>query len=144
MRTGLLLMLAFAAAEDLKKRTVPVTLVTIFCILLLAVRYLYERQSFVLTDLLAGALPGLFFFLICLFTKGEAGGGDAWIILLTGLLTGFWNTGMICFLALVITGLFGLVLLAAGKAGRRTRLPFVPFLLVSYVMLLAFGLPDYI
>ena len=142
MKTGILLMFAFAAEEDLKKRTIPVLWVIIFFALLFGMRFLQDRQSFAFAGLLAGALPGIFFFLICLLTKGEAGGGDALIILLSGILTGFWNILMICFLALVITGLFGLALMAAGKAGRKTCLPFAPFLLLSYVILLALGFPD--
>ena len=107
MKTGILLMFAFAAEEDLKKRTIPVLWVIGFFALLFGMRFLQDRQSFAFAGLLAGALPGIFFFLICLLTKGEAGGGDALIILLTGILTGFWNMVMICFLALVMTGLFG-------------------------------------
>ena len=73
MRTGVLLLLGYTAAEDLRKRSIPVIPVTAFAMLLLFLRFLYFRQEFDLRVFLAGALPGVFFFLISIVTKGEAG-----------------------------------------------------------------------
>lgn len=139
MRTGILLMLSYAAAEDLKKRSIPVLPVISAAAILLCLRFLYYHQSFVPGAFLAGLIPGAVFLLVSIVSRGAAGSGDALILLLLGMITGFWDTGMICFLALVLTGLSGLALMAAGKAGRKSQLPFVPFLLISYVLLMASG-----
>ncbi len=139
MRTGILLMLSFSAAADLKTKSIPVIPVTVFAVVLLGMRVLYFHQSISLSAFLAGTVPGVVFFFISAVSRGAAGSGDALILLLLGIISGFWNSLMICFLALVLTGLCGLGLMAAGKAGRKTQLPFVPFLLGAYVMLLASG-----
>lgn len=139
MRTGILLLLSFGAAEDLKTRSIPVIPVTMFAAVLLGIRFLYFHQSTSLAAFLAGAVPGVVFFFISTVSHGAAGSGDALLLLLLGMITGFWETLMICFLALVMTGLCGLGLMAAGRAGRRTQLPFIPFLLAAYVLLLASG-----
>jgi prepilin signal peptidase PulO-like enzyme (type II secretory pathway) len=139
MKTGILLMLSFAAAEDLKRRSIPVLPVIAASLLLLCLRYGYFHQSFELQAFLAGLIPGAAFFMISAVSRGAAGSGDALILLLIGMLTGFWETGAICFLALVLTGFSGLALMAAGKAGRKSQLPFIPFILISYVLLLASG-----
>ena len=139
MKTGILLLLSAAAASDLKTRNIPVIPVTLFAAALLGVRFLYFHQDVSPAAFLAGAVPGVLLFLISIVSRGAAGSGDALLLLLLGLIAGFWDALMICFLALVLTGFSGLGLMAAGKAGRRTKLPFVPFLLISYVLLLASG-----
>lgn len=142
MRTGILMMLGFAAAADLRKRSIPVIPVIVFAAVLIGLRYLYFRQNIELTAILAGMIPGAFFFLISAVSRGAAGSGDALLILLLGLVIGFWDTGMICFLALTLCGLSGLGMMVMGKAGKKTQLPFVPFLLTAYVLLVAAGLLD--
>ena len=139
MRTGILLLLSVAAASDLKTRSIPVIPVTLFAAALLGIRFLYFHQETSPAVFLAGAVPGVLLFLISIASRGAAGGGDALLLLFLGLIAGFWNALLICFLALVLTGFSGLGLMAMGKAGRRTKLPFVPFLLMSYVLLLASG-----
>lgn len=139
MRTGILLMLSFAAMTDIKTRSIPVIPVTAIAAVLLLLRFFCFHQSTSPAAFLAGAVPGIFFFLVSIVSRGAAGSGDALLLLLLGVLAGFWNTLMISFLALVVTGGCGLVLMAAGKAGRKTGLPFVPFLLMAYVLLLSAG-----
>ena len=62
MRTGILLLLSFGAAEDLKTRSIPVIPVTMFAAVLLGIRFLYFHQSTSLAAFLAGAVPGVVFF----------------------------------------------------------------------------------
>lgn len=75
-----------------------------------------------------GLIPGLFMVLAAIFSKGKVGMGDAIVIMALGLLWGLQATFEALLLALVITGLISIIMLAAKKWQTGTRLPFIPFL----------------
>lgn len=142
MKTGILLMLAILSFLDLRKRSFPMIPVLAAAAALFLCRFLLLKQDFSFYGILAGVIPGGLAFLLSLLSRGAIGGGDALLLLLLGILAGFWNTSAIAMLAVLLAAGAGLLLMASGKAGKKTELPFIPFLMTAYVLLLAANLMD--
>ena len=83
-------------------------------------------------------IPGLFILAAGLLTHGSIGSGDGWILMAGGLACGGTAAAEELMIALFLCAGFSLVLLALGRATRRTRLPFAPFLALAE--LVRFGL----
>ncbi|MER3452511.1 MAG: prepilin peptidase [Acidimicrobiia bacterium] len=76
-----------------------------------------------------------------LFGANAFGGGDVALGWTLGLLTGWVSRGTVAAgiaLAFLLGALVGLVLIAAGRAGRRTAIPFGPFLCAGTVIAVFF------
>jgi leader peptidase (prepilin peptidase)/N-methyltransferase len=72
------------------------------------------------------------------------GFGDVALAPTLGLILGWfgWGAGLIGLLSSFATGaLVGVALMAAGRAGRRTALPFGPFMLIGTAIGLSVGQP---
>ncbi|MBO4288529.1 MAG: hypothetical protein J5865_00320 [Lachnospiraceae bacterium] len=82
-------------------------------------------------------IPGLFVMAAGLLTRGSIGTGDGWILMAGGLACGGIAAAEELMLALLLCAGFSLILLAAGKATRKTRLPFAPFLALAELVRLA-------
>lgn len=79
-------------------------------------------------EVLLGLLPGAVI-LVCARISGEAiGQGDGVTLLGLGIFGGFWTAVQLFFLGLLFSALYAAVLLVRKKAGRKTRIAFLPFL----------------
>lgn len=88
-------------------------------------------------EILSGFLPGLICLALAKGTKEAIGYGDALMIIALGA---FCNVAMILlllFCGFLLAGLFCLVLLILKKRNKKEAIPFIPFLLGGYVILLA-------
>ncbi len=72
-------------------------------------------------------------FIISFFTGG-VGEGDVKLFAACGLLLGWKLILLSMFLASVTAALFGIVLIVAKKAGRRTEIPFGPFIALGVLV----------
>ena len=131
--------LGITAAIDIKSREIPAWLIACGGALSLGKTiFLLTRGEFVPEDALISLIPGAVLLLIAFVTRQGVGYGDGLLLLSVGpavgaaaLLTG------IC-VAVMASGLFSGVLLVMRKAGRKTRIPFVPFMTFGLgVMMLA-------
>lgn len=82
---------------------------------------------------LGGAAFGVIMLLFCYFSKEAMGYADGIVICVCGIAFGLWKTLMMCFFGALYAGLFSAVLLVSHRAGRKSRIPFLPFLLLGYV-----------
>ena len=83
-------------------------------------------------------------FYVPLFALRAMGGGDVKLAGVLGLYLGWlgwdvWALGLIG--GFLTGGLFGVALLATGKAGRKTKVPYGPFLLAGALLAVFFGDP---
>lgn len=89
------------------------------------------------------AALGAFYGVIWLLTPAAMGFGDVKFAVIIGAITGYvsWGTLLVgAFGAFVIGSVVGVALLASGRAGRRTAVPFGPFMaLGAWVSLLGAG-----
>lgn len=90
----------------------------------------------------SGALVA--FLLIYLAARGAFGDGDVRLAPLLGAYLGFVDVGHVVtglFLGFVLAAVTGVTLMAAGRAERRTALPFGPFMALGALVTLAVGDP---
>lgn len=123
---------------DIRRRVVPLRMVFIGLVLtggLLLLR-LFRREMDVRQ---AGIclLPGLLLLAVCLLAGGAVGSGDGLMWLIIGGVLQPWDGMAALLLAMLLIALWSGVLLLTGRAGRKTRLPFVPFSLAGGVLWMA-------
>jgi len=86
------------------------------------------------TALLAAAACFAFFFLIAFIRPGGMGFGDVKLAISVGLATGWigWSAVVVgVFAGFLLGGLFGIALMLARRAGRRSAIPYGPWLLAG-------------
>ena len=81
-------------------------------------------------------LPGGAMLLLAWMTKESIGYGDAWILLCMGCFMTEIQMMNLCVIALSLSGFFALFLLLVRRKSRKTQIPFVPFLLAGYGIIL--------
>lgn len=89
-----------------------------------------------------GAILFLAYFAIVLIYPKGMGFGDVKLAGVLGLALGWIGWGALAvggFSAFLVGGVFGIVLLAAGRVGRRTAIPFGPWMLVGAWIGISFG-----
>ncbi len=87
-------------------------------------------------SILSGLLPGLFVLLLAYLTKESIGSGDGILLCAFGLFAGFAETIAVFGMALFLSAVTAMALLVLKRAGRKTELPFVPFLCGGYMICL--------
>lgn len=83
---------------------------------------------------LGGAVLFAFYWLLAFLRPGGMGGGDVKLAALVGLVLGWMGWGALivgAFSAFLLGGLFGVALLLRHRAGRRTAIPFGPWMLLG-------------
>ncbi len=81
-----------------------------------------------------GASLFVFYFVLALVKPGGMGFGDVKLAAVLGLYLGFLGWGNLlvgAFAAFIFGGVFGLLLLMARKAGRKTAIPFGPWMILG-------------
>jgi leader peptidase (prepilin peptidase)/N-methyltransferase len=86
--------------------------------------------------LLAG---GGLFYAIAVLSKGGMGGGDIKMMGMVGALTGWKSVLLTTFLGSLTGAVFGVFLMIFRGKGRKTKIPFGPFLALGSVVALFFG-----
>ena len=103
---------------------------------------IYQRDFSILVSSVAGALiiSGIFY-LIFQLSKGEwIGGGDVKLAIVLGLLTSSILEPFLLLFIASVAGLIGaLPTVLTGKAGKKTQIPFGPFLIIGLIVVKLFG-----
>jgi len=84
--------------------------------------------------LLSFLAAGLLMLAIVIISKGGMGGGDVKLAAMMGLYLGPVNLGIALFMAFLIGGIGGMVLLASGLKGRKDAIPFGPYLALGGII----------
>lgn len=87
-------------------------------------------------DRIGGLIIGAMVILISVVTSGKIGLGDGMLLCVTGLGLGFWGNLELFALALFLAAVLSIILLVLRLADRKKSIPFVPFLLLSYLFLI--------
>lgn len=86
-----------------------------------------------LSSRLGGGAFGVLLLFFCRFSEEAMGLADGFLIFVCGLAFGLSETAALCFFAALYAGIFSAALLITQRAGRKSRIPFLPFLLLGYV-----------
>jgi leader peptidase (prepilin peptidase)/N-methyltransferase len=142
---GGLVALAFIDLEHmvLPRKVVYITLALV-CLVFVAAAVTGAQWHRLLVAAISAVVPWALFFAINWFAPKALGFGDVRLALLIGFGLG-WLGGAYAFFGFLVASILGsavgLALIAAGKAGRRTPVPFGTFLAVGAVVAVLAGAP---
>lgn len=88
-------------------------------------------------DLIWALLPGVFLIFLSKITRGSIGEGDGILVFLSGMFLDAQSVWQILCVAVFFSAICALFLYLFAKKEKQYEMPFVPFLLVGYVMQLA-------
>ncbi|MCL2253027.1 MAG: hypothetical protein FWC09_01160 [Lachnospiraceae bacterium] len=130
----ILFFLAMFAFFDIKSKKIPLCLIMIFGIVAVLVSVLgsdFDKWAF-----LAKMMPGVFLLLISFISNQAIGYGDGLIVLLIGLLTPLHINISLILAAFLLSALASIIVLVLKKGTKNSKLPFVPFLLSAWVLVM--------
>lgn len=119
------------AAYDMKTKRVPVVALAVAGLLAVVYRLCTGTE---LLDLVTGLIPGVVLLMLAYVTKESIGTGDGGMLCVMGLFYGVTEVLAILGMALVLAAVTAIVLLTAHRAGRKTELPFLPFLFLGSLL----------
>lgn len=85
--------------------------------------------------IIGGILIGIVLLSLAKITREKIGYGDGWIFVVTGIYLGFHSNMYLLLLSLFLASLVSICLLVFKKVNKKTELPFVSFVLPSYLLL---------
>ena len=132
---GLLGLLSICTYEDIRWRRIEIVSVLAFAVLGFIIHMF--RMQIGLVDMFGGMLIGVLLLGISIRSGEIIGKGDALIVLVSGIYIGFWNNLILVWGASALAGIFGVVYIVRGQ--QKKELPFVPFLLSVYIIILLYN-----
>ncbi len=133
---GLCLFLSYFAYEDIKTRRLSGKGIFLFAIVGVMISVLFPVYT--IGQILLGMGVGGGLLIVSLLSKGGIGAGDGIVVLISGIYLGFQGNCLFLLLALLVSSFYSGVLWIGKKVDRKWRIPFVPFLVVGYIMKLVF------
>ncbi len=118
-----------SSIEDVRKKEIPLWVI-LACGLVSGISVIYGAFGADpdYADVFLSLLPGAFLLFVSLLSRREVGFGDGFLLLAAGPALGVGVSILGLFTALFTSSIFSGILIVMRKAGRRTRIPFVPFL----------------
>lgn len=135
----MLLWLVGLSLFDIRYREVPVWLLVLgWTAVLAAGIYGCVFGESGVAESAGGMIPGLALLLIAAGTR-KAGYADGIVLILLGSTLGFRKCILTAILSLFMISTWSILLLALKKADKRTRIPYIPFLTIGYVLCVTIG-----
>ena len=128
-----LIFLMMGTVFDLKRKSVPNKYLYIWSVLTIVLVIIEIFKGKNVIDIILGVIPGIIFLFLAFVTREQIGSGDGWIIMLMGIFLGVNNVSKIIFVGFGILTLVSMTLLISRKAGKKTTIPFIPFLLMGFI-----------
>ncbi len=130
---GLVCLYCLTTFDDLKDRRVKVSEILIFGAIGIIINIVYRPND--LLSILGGVMIGVLLYLFSIISKERIGKGDALLIMVTGLYLGFKDTLLLLWLSMVLAAIVGTIYVRKHHVKMDVELPFVPFLLIGYVVM---------
>lgn len=135
---GVVLMLTVGSIWDIRRKKIPAGLLilnVLFGVALIAVnRKIDWRQDWYLYAV--GILMGIILLFTGRFCGGCIGTADGIMTAVIGGIIGYQKTLLLLMYAVLAAAVFSILLIVMKKAGRRTTIPFLPFMLLGYIIIL--------
>jgi len=126
---------------DLQKHRLPDPLTASFfttsSIVILTSSIINSRFDRLIPSLIGSASLVAFYLAVMFISKGGMGMGDVKLSASIGLISGYFGVKAVlisCFSAYALGSVLGIALIVFGKAGRKTAIPFGPFMIVGQVV----------
>lgn len=122
---------------DIKERKISVISLIISAVTGIGVQFYMQTES--IYSIVGGCFIGAGLWIISYFTKESIGKGDVYFIGITAIYFGFFKTMEFLIWALCFSFFASMIFIICKKAGRKTEIPFFPFLLIAYVLMAVTG-----
>lgn len=124
--------LCICTVFDISKKEIPIYMILVGIISSLGVNiWQIFAGAISVTGVGVSFLPGLFFLLISFCTKEKIGYGDGLILIMSGLVLGFYRCFLGLCISLICSSVFALFLLVFHKAKKDSELAFIPFITIG-------------
>lgn len=136
---GVISILGIGSYFDIRWKRIPTALLgagTIWAILCVILQVLQKGVGEAMMAAFLSVLPGVGLLLLSLLTEKKVGSGDGLILILLGLFEGVERAVQVFCLGLFLQSLLAVGLLIFKKADKQTCIPFLPFLLISRLLIL--------
>ena len=128
---------------DLKEMIIPDILVIIILILSVLHKvlnyFVYGISPGILSSLGGLIIAGGIFLAIVIFSRGGMGDGDVTLIAALGFILGVKYILLTIFLSFILGAIISVVLLATKIKTRKDPIPFGPFIILSFFIVLLYG-----
>ena len=144
-----ILMLAVCSYTDLRCRLISKYVLAVFlasvlglmvCVYIFGNRFIFINGCLLYDlkaeNIICALIPGIILFVISILTGEAIGRGDVYVIGLLGLMIGFDGIFAVLFVSMISCALFGIIYMAVTGKGRKETLPYIPFLLGAYLVIL--------
>jgi leader peptidase (prepilin peptidase) / N-methyltransferase len=133
--TGILIA---ASALDIKKKLISNKLIIFSFSVGILINFISLDFSKVFDAFLALIITGSVLLILYFVSRGSIGIGDIKLISCMSIFLGLQAIISVFFIAVVLSGLAGLVLLLFKAVRRKGTIPFAPFLLVGFIIMLRY------
>jgi len=130
-------LLLIALFIDLRYMLLP-DVVIIPCIVLSVIYGILHGFPY---NFITAGIFALIFYLLRVLFKGGLGTGDIELIVIFSLMLGFYSTLLVIIFSSLIGTIYGLYLIKKGRAGMKTKIPFGPFLISSFILVSLINTP---
>ncbi len=131
---GLVCLYGITAFDDVKTRHIRLAELLLFALIGIVIDII--RQPYSLISILGGVGVGVALLAFSFLSKGKIGVGDALIVMVSGLYLGFINTLVMVWLSSLVAAGFGIAMIIKKRDTKEREIPFVPFMLVAYLILI--------
>ncbi|MBQ3585044.1 MAG: hypothetical protein IJA27_10075, partial [Lachnospiraceae bacterium] len=87
-----------------------------------------------LVNICFGTVPGIILYAVSILSRGGIGKGDAVLMGVIGMYIGIKNSIILFVSALLLIACFSIVLIILKKGNMKTKIPFVPFILIAFII----------
>lgn len=126
--------LTISAYHDLKEKSVYLYVLLTAAIAGLVLHIIYQNRTII--DILGGSAIGVFVVLLAWMSKESIGVGDGLTLMVCGIFLGFEKNLSLFILAICLSAVAALFLFVVKRKESGYRMPFLPFLLAAYLLLL--------
>lgn len=121
--------LGICAVFDIWKKEIPILLIGVFAAISLISAVIIQEWDWHI--FLYSLIPGAAMLGLSSCTRESIGYGDGFVVLIMGIFLGFAKCISVVLLALFLSAIFNLVLLAFRKVNGKSQMPFTPFIAIG-------------
>uniref|UniRef100_UPI004056F38E hypothetical protein n=1 Tax=Acetatifactor sp. TaxID=1872090 RepID=UPI004056F38E len=126
--------LAILAVKDGREQKIPLWWLLVGAVVLSGIGiYQCVTGGFTWSEMVMGMIPGIFFLAVAWIT-GKAGMADGLVLIELGLCLGYKECLALCGFGLLLLAVVSSVLLFLHKVRKNTKMPYLPFLAIVYLL----------
>ena len=129
--------LTVESISDIKTKSISLARLVCYMIVALALNIIMRYQSFI--SLFGGIIVGVIFLGFGILTKEGIGYGDGAIFICLGAVLGLYDNLRLLMYSLMLAAIVGGIYALVRKKNLKVRIPFIPCVLITYVVMTLVG-----